>query len=111
MRVIDLAFVAKAADGSVAIAELEELSDDDASRLKSLSMFLADVLSEEDLLAAGEELAPNSSAAVIVWENSWAAPFAAALGAIGGEIVASGRLATIDLLDALTETTPEQEAE
>jgi hypothetical protein len=103
VRILDLAFMTKDADGSVAFGELEDL--DDIGPLQGLSAFLADVVSEEDLAAAAKELPANSSAVVIVWENTWAAPFAKAVLDSGGEVVASGRLAGSDVLDALADAT------
>lgn len=101
VRVLDLAFVTKDADGSVAYGELEDLPDADVGPLKGLGAFLADLVTEDDLAAAAAELAPNSSAAMIVWENTWAAPFAQAVRESGGEVMASGRIPATEILDAL----------
>jgi hypothetical protein len=103
VRILDLAFISKDADGSVAFGELEDL--DDIGPLQGMSAFLADLVAEEDLAAAAEELKPNSTAVVIIWENTWAAPFVAAVRGSNGEVVASGRLAAADVIDALAEAT------
>ena len=50
------------------------------------------VLSEQDVLDLGETIEPGTSAAVLVWENTWAAPFGAAVRHAGGQAVASGRI-------------------
>lgn len=102
VRILDLAFVTKDADGTVGFVEIEDLGDE-IGPLCELSAFLVELVGEEDLVAAAEELAPNSSAALIVWENTWAAPFARAMRRSGGEVVASGRLATADVLAQLAE--------
>lgn len=104
VRVLDLAFVAKGADGTVSYGEIEDLDDEEVGPLKDLSAFLADVVSEEDLAVAAGELAPDSSAALIVWENTWATPFADAVRSSGGEVIASGRLPATAVLDALADT-------
>ncbi|HYZ98834.1 MAG TPA: DUF6325 family protein [Acidimicrobiales bacterium] len=104
VRVLDLAFVTKDADGVVSYGEIEDLDDDEVGSLKGLSAFLADVVSEEDLAVAAAELSPNSSAALIVWENTWAAPFAHAVRGSGGELIASGRLPASAVLDLLANT-------
>jgi hypothetical protein len=104
VRVLDLAFVAKDADGNITTAELEDLDDMECGPLKGLAGFLSDVVSDEELLGAGAELAPNSSAAILVWENTRAVPFVKAVRASSGEVIASGRLATADVLDALAAT-------
>lgn len=102
VRVLDLAFVAKDEDGAVLTGEIEDLTDE-LGPLCELSNFLADLVTEEDLEAAGEMLAPNSTAAVIVWENTWARPFVAAVRGSAGEVVASGRLAGADVLAAIAD--------
>lgn len=104
VRVLDLAFVTKGADGAVAFGEIGDLDDGEVGPLKGLSAFLADILSEEDLAAAATQLSPNSSAALIVWENTWAAPFAQAVRSSGGEVIASGRLPATTVLDLLADT-------
>jgi hypothetical protein len=50
------------------------------------------LLSEDDVIAIAEAIEPGSSAGVLVWENTWAAPFASALRRAGGQLVASGRI-------------------
>jgi hypothetical protein len=104
VRVLDLAFVTKSADGEVAILELEELDELAQAGLSAFAGFLADLIAEEDLVAAGELLEPNSSAAVLIWENSWAAPFITAMRASGGSVIDTGRLVAADVLAALSAT-------
>jgi len=104
VRILDLAFIAKDGDGNITTAELEDLDDSECGTLRGLSDFLSDLVSDEELLEAAEELAPNSSAAILVWENTWAVPFVTAMRASGGEVVATGRLAASDVIDALAAT-------
>ncbi len=59
------------------------------------------LLSEEDVVAVAAAIEPGSSAAVLVWENIWAAPFASEVRASGGQLVASGRIPIQALLAAL----------
>ena len=64
------------------------------------------LIGDDDIAEAGEALLSGTAAAVLVYENAWAGPFAAALRRAGGQLVASGRipvqaiLATLDELDA-----------
>ncbi len=102
VRILDLAYVSKDADGNVVILELEDLAGE-VGVLAGLSAFLCDLVSEEDLIAAAAVLQPNSSAAVLIWENTWAAPFTAALRGSGAEVISTGRLAGMDVLGALEE--------
>jgi Family of unknown function (DUF6325) len=87
IRIIDLAFVIKDADGD---AEALELSDLDSEFGSALSAVLGGesggLLNAEDLAAAAEELEPSSSAALLVWENVWATKFKDALVNAGGEL-------------------------
>ena len=88
IRVMDLAFVKKDADGSMLIVELEELADDEAAPFGAFEKQIGDLLNDEDLLAAAEALEPGSSAAVLVWENLWARKFADAVRGADGMLMA-----------------------
>jgi hypothetical protein len=100
IRIIDLAFIAKAEDGSVAVLEIADLGD----QVEAFAAFegaSSGLLSEEDTNEAGAALEPGTSAALLVYENRWAAPFAAAMRRTGGQMVASGRIPIQDMLAAL----------
>ncbi|MBJ7471040.1 MAG: hypothetical protein JHD16_07035 [Solirubrobacteraceae bacterium] len=101
VRILDVAFIAKAEDGSVASIELSTLGEDFAIFDGASSGLLGD----EDFEEAGHALLPGTSAAVLVWENLWAAPFAVALRESGAQLVASGRIPTQQLVAALDEAT------
>lgn len=103
IRVLDLAFVTKGPDGSVSGVEFSEL----VAAAPEFSYFhgaSSGLLQEEDLHQAAEALEPGTSAALLVYENAWAAPFATALRRSGGQLVASGRIPVQDLLAALEAT-------
>ncbi len=97
IRILDLAFIAKAEDGSVAALELTDLGDEIAAFEGASSGLLGD----DDVAEAGSALEPGTSAALLVYENRWAAPFAAAVRRSGGQLVASGRIPVQDVLAAL----------
>lgn len=100
IRILDLAFVTKDEEGNVAGLEISEL----AGEVAELSVFegaASGLLSDEDIDEAGSVLEPGTSAALLVFENAWAAPFAAAVRESGGQLVASGRIPVQDLLAAL----------
>ena len=101
IRILDLAFITKGEDGSVARIELADLGDEVAfSVFEGASSGL---LSDEDADEAANALEPGASAALLVYENSWAAPFASAVRRSGGQLVASGRIpidAVVEALDA-----------
>ena len=87
IRIIDLAFVMKDADGSVVTAELGDLDSEVFKAFDALSPETMGLLNEEDLAAAGEELDPNSSAALLVWEDVWATKIRDSIVRAGGEVL------------------------
>jgi uncharacterized membrane protein len=92
IRIMDLAFVTKDADGNVLGFELTDLDDDEARAFDGVGEGGADLISEEDLHAIGEELEPNTSAAMLVWENAWATKFADAVREADGELLDHDRI-------------------
>jgi hypothetical protein len=97
IRVLDLAFIAKADDGSVARLEISELG----AELAVFDGASSGLLSGDDIGEAGEALEPGTSAAVLVYENVWAAPFATALRRSGAQLVANGRIPVQAMIAAL----------
>jgi hypothetical protein len=98
VRVLDLLVLKKDSDGFLEAFELADLDDSELGELRSYEAELAMLLSEEDVIAIAAAVEPGSSAAVLVWENSWAAPFASAVRRSGGQLVASGRIPVQALL-------------
>jgi Family of unknown function (DUF6325) len=92
VRVLDLVLIKKDLDGSVEGFESHEFEDSELGQLRALENDLALLLAEEDVERIGVALEPGSIAAVLVWENSWAAPFGSAVRRSGGQLVASGRI-------------------
>ncbi|MGH3451172.1 MAG: DUF6325 family protein [Haloechinothrix sp.] len=101
VRVLDLLVLKKETDGSVEAFELSDLDDGETGTLRSLEQELAMLLSQHDVSAIAAALEPDSSAAVVVWENTWAAPFGAAVRHCGGQLVASGRIPLQSILAAV----------
>ena len=92
IRIIDLAFVGKDADGEAVAFELTELDPDVRQGLENMGVEVGGLLNEDDLMSTAEELPPNTSAALLVWENVWARDVKQALINAGGELVAFERL-------------------
>jgi hypothetical protein len=92
IRIIDLAFVGKNADGETASFELTELDPEVQAGFERAGIEVSGLFNEEDLQAAAEELEPNSSAALLVWENVWAREVAQAIRNAGGELLDFERL-------------------
>jgi hypothetical protein len=100
IRILDLAFITKGEDGSVGRLELSDVGD----AVEEYAVFegaSSGLLSEEDTDEAGKALEPGTSAALLVFENRWAVPFATAVRRSGGQLVASGRIPIQAILAAL----------
>lgn len=92
VKILDLLILKKDADGGLEIAELSDVDEGEIGELRAFETELATLLSEEDVISAAEAIEPGSSAALLVWENLWAAPFGASVRHAGGQLVASGRI-------------------
>lgn len=97
VRVLDLAFISKGEDGSVAVVNIDELGADFAVFEGASSGMLDD----GDIAEAGGAIEPGRSAAVLIWENLWAAPLANALRGNGAQVVARGAVPVDALLETL----------
>ena len=82
----------KDADGAFEAFETSDLDDSEIGELRGYETELAMLLSEQDVIDLAETIEPGSSAAVLVWENLWAAPFGTAVRHAGGQLTASGRI-------------------
>lgn len=101
IRVLDLVLVRKDEDGSLDFFELDELEESEIGALRAYETELALLLSEEDLTSVAAAIEPGSTAAVLVFENRWAAPFGSAVRRAGGQLVATGRIPVQALLAAI----------
>jgi hypothetical protein len=100
IRILDLAFITKGEDGAVAGLEIADVGGE-VAELAIFEGASSGLLDDEDIDEAGTALEPGTSAALLVYENTWAGPFAAAVRRSGGQLVASGRIPVTDLLAAL----------
>jgi Family of unknown function (DUF6325) len=100
IRVLDLVMIMKGEDGSVEAAELRDADQSEVGELRALERDLAILLAEEDIEEIGASLEGDSAAVVLVFENTWAAPFGSAVRRSGGELLANGRIPTQALIAA-----------
>jgi hypothetical protein len=100
IRILDLVFVSKDEGGDVTVLELADLGEE-VTELAVFEGASSGLLGDEDVEQAGGVLEPGTSAALLVFENAWAAPFVGAVRRSGGELVASGRIPATDILAAL----------
>jgi uncharacterized membrane protein len=92
VRILDLVFITKDADGNVVGIELDQLGGDVAAGFEAIDGEVSGLLTDEDIAAAGDELEPNSSAALLIFENTWASKFVSAVRAADGFVVAHERI-------------------
>jgi Family of unknown function (DUF6325) len=106
IRILDLGFIVKDADGSVMARDFAEVAQQ-GEGLADFEGASSGLLGQDDLEEAATAMEPGTVAAVLVWENRWAAPLAVALRRSGGQLVASGRIpvqsiiASLDASDAI----------
>ena len=109
IRVLDILILAKDADGSVEALELDDL--DELDELRSIETALATILAEEDVEHLAAAMEPGTVAGVLVWENTWAAPFASAARRSGGQLVANGRIPVQAIIASLEAEATQTEGE
>lgn len=90
IRILDLVVIHKSDDGTIDAFEVEDL--DDLDELRGLEAEIAEILAAEDIAHLAAAMENGTTAGVLVWENSWAAPFASAARRAGGQLVATGRI-------------------
>jgi Family of unknown function (DUF6325) len=110
IRMLDLVMVTKSEDGTVEAAELRDQDESDVGELRSLEAELSLLLASEDVERVGADLEPGSTAAVLVWENTWAGPLASAIRHSGGQLISTGRIPTQALIAAVEEDREAAEA-
>jgi hypothetical protein len=106
IRILDVAFMVKGDDGTIATLEASDLEG-----FNELDGASSGLLGDDELRDAASVLEPGTSAAVLVWENRWAAPVAVTVRRSGGQLVASGRIPIQAMLAALDAIEDEAETE
>jgi Family of unknown function (DUF6325) len=101
IRILDLVFLTKAADGTVTAAAITDLDGDGELDLAVFEGAASGLLGPDEVAEAGEVLEPGTVAALLVYENVWAAPLAVAMRQAGGQLVASGRIPIQGIIAAL----------
>jgi hypothetical protein len=99
IRVLDLLVLHKSDDGTVEAFEIDDL--DELDELRMLEGGIAEILAAEDVAPLAAAMENGSTAGVLVWENSWAAPFASAARRAGGQLIATGRIPIQAILASL----------
>ena len=90
VRILDLVFVTKDAEGDVAVIEFDE--HEGLVAFAELEGEVGGLIGQEDIDHATADLPPNSSIALLVWEDVWATPFMEAVRRAGGEVLEGARI-------------------
>ncbi|HSO64306.1 MAG TPA: DUF6325 family protein [Ornithinibacter sp.] len=98
IRLLDLVVVHRGVDDTVTVIDVDGAGD---TSFVQFSGARSGLIGDDDVAQAGDAMTPGSTAALIVFENAWAAPFVAAVRSHGGELVASMRIPAQDVIDAL----------
>ena len=101
IRVLDVMFVTHGLDGTVSGFNATDLDDRDVGDFKIFEGASSDLLGGDDIATVAETIEPGGAAVMLVYENRWAAPFAAAVRRNGGVLIANERIPVQDLVDAL----------
>jgi len=99
IRILDLVVLVKDEDGNIEGIEIEDL--DQVDELRAAETELSEILAAEDVANLASAMEPGTTAGVLVWENSWAAPFASAARRSGGQLIANGRIPIQAILASL----------
>ena len=103
IRVLDLVFAMKDKDGNVAVLELEDLDPDKRAPWQAVGEAQAGLLNDDDVDAIADALEPGDAAALLVWEDVWAARFANAVRNADGELILYERIPYDLVVEALEE--------
>lgn len=101
IRLLDVAIVAKSPDGEVSAIDMDQLAELGGGALAILDGAASGLLDEADIAETGAILTPGGVGAILVYENTWAAPFATAVRKAGGQLIANGRIPVNAIIAAL----------
>jgi hypothetical protein len=90
VNIIDLTFISKDVDGNVTVVEFDAVEE--LAAFAGLDAEIGGILTDEDIAYAALSLEPNTSAALLIWEDAWAAPFAEAVRGANGVILEGARI-------------------
>ena len=103
IRIYDCLVVRKDADGSFSGIDITDMSADDIGGFTAFAGARSGLLGDDDVTEAANAMEPNTAAAMLVYENTWAIPFVAAARDAGAEVVASARIPATVVMEVLDE--------
>ena len=101
IRVLDLVFIGKQPDGTVIRIDPEAIAQHGHPAFEVFVGASSGLLDQSDIEAVADILQADSAAAMLVYENRWAAPFAMEMRRQGGQLVANGRIPIQSIVAAL----------
>ncbi|TDE92600.1 DUF1269 domain-containing protein [Occultella glacieicola] len=101
IRILDLVVAVVGEDGQVGVVEVRDLDGDGQLDLAMFDGVRSGLLDEDDITQGAALVAPGNAVALLVYENTWAAPFVSAMRDAGAEVVAGGRIPAGDVMAAL----------
>jgi hypothetical protein len=110
IRVLDLR-VAVVKDDGFTVVELTDLDGDGELDLAVFSGAASGLLDDDDIAQGASLVGVGDAVAVLLYENTWAAPMVSALRRQGAEVIASGRIPADDVVAALEALESETETE
>lgn len=110
IRVLDMRVAIVDADGVMSAVALTDLDGDGMLDLAVFEGIESGLLDDDDLQQSASLIAPGNGVGLIVYENTWAGPFVAALREVGAEVISSGRIPATEVLDALDRLEASEEA-
>jgi hypothetical protein len=101
IRILDLRIASVAEDGTLTAAAITDLDGDGTLDLAVFEGVSSGLVGDDDLEEAAALIGPGNAVGVMIYENTWAGPFVAALRHVGAEVIASGRIPASEVLAAL----------
>ena len=108
VRSLDLRAVKREADGTFTEIEIADFDSDGTLDLAVFRGVSSGLLDDDDLSQAASLIEPGKVVALLVWENTWAAPFVSAMRRVGADVIASGRIPADEVVAMLDELETEE---
>ena len=108
VRILDLRAVKREADGTFTEIEIADFDSDGTLDLAVFRGVSSGLLDDDDLRQAASLIEPGKVVALLVWENTWAAPFVSAMRRVGADVIASGRIPADEVVAMLDELETEE---
>jgi len=108
VRILDLRAVKREVDGTFTEMEIADFDNDGTLDLAVFRGVSSGLLDDDDLSQAASLIEPGKVVALLVWENTWAAPFVSAMRRVGADVIASGRIPADEVVAMLDELETEE---